>query len=353
MSIMVATGRGAHSGVLVREAQALEQLASVDTLIVDKTGMLTKGAPKLSDSVTLGDVDEDELLRLAASLERASEHPLAEAITEAARDRDLKLADAENFEAQTGKGITGRVDEHEIAVGTPALMEAVGADAKEAKDKADALRKNGKTVVFVARDGALIGLLAVADPIKEHAAEAVRALHDAGLRIVMATGDSEATALAVARALDIDQVHAGLLPEDKADLVARIRAGGAVVAMAGDGVNDAPALAAADVGIAMGTGADVSIESAGLTLLRGDLNAIVRAVHLARATMRNIRQNLVFAFGYNALGVPVAAGVLYPVFGILLSPMIAAAAMSLSSVSVITNALRLRTVRLTGTRADG
>jgi Cu+-exporting ATPase len=353
MSIMVATGRGAYSGVLVREAQALEQLASVDTLIVDKTGTLTKGAPKLSDSVTLGDVDEDELLRLAASLERASEHPLAEAITEAARDRDLKLADAEDFEAQTGKGITGRVDEHEIAVGTPALMEAVGADAKEAKDKADALRKNGKTVVFVARDGALIGLLAVADPIKEHAAEAVRALHDAGLRIVMATGDSEATALAVARALEIDQVHAGLLPEDKADLVARIRAGGAVVAMAGDGVNDAPALAAADVGIAMGTGADVSIESAGLTLLRGDLNAIVRAVHLARATMRNIRQNLVFAFGYNALGVPVAAGVLYPVFGILLSPMIAAAAMSLSSVSVITNALRLRTVRLTGARADG
>jgi len=353
MSIMVATGRGAQSGVLVREAQALERLAAVDTLIVDKTGTLTEGAPKLSDAVTLGDLSEDELLRLAASLERASEHPLAEAITEAARDRDLRLADAEDFEAQTGKGITGRVDEHEVAVGTPALMETVGADAKEAKDKADSLREDGKTVVFVARDGTLIGLLAVADPIKEHAAEAVRALHDAGLRIVMATGDSEATALAVARALDIDQVHAGLLPEDKADLVARIRAGGAVVAMAGDGVNDAPALAAADVGIAMGTGADVSIESAGLTLLRGDLKAIVRAVHLARATMRNIRQNLVFAFGYNALGVPVAAGVLYPVFGILLSPMIAAAAMSLSSVSVITNALRLRAVRLTGARADG
>ena len=353
MSIMVATGRGAQSGVLVREAQALERLAAVDTLIVDKTGTLTEGAPKLSDAVTLGDAGEDELLRLAASLERASEHPLAGAITEAARERDLKLANAADFEAQTGKGITGRVEEHEVAVGTAALMEAVGADAKEANDKADSLREDGKTVVFVARDGALIGLLAVADPIKQRAAEAVRALHEAGLRIVMATGDSEATALAVARTLGIDQVHAGLLPQDKADLVARIRAGGSVVAMAGDGVNDAPALAAADVGIAMGTGADVSIESAGLTLLRGDLNAIVRAVHLARATMRNIRQNLVFAFGYNALGVPVAAGVLYPVFGIVLSPMIAAAAMSLSSVSVITNSLRLRGVRLTRARGGG
>ncbi len=346
MSIMVATGRGAQAGVLVREAQALERLAAVDTLIIDKTGTLTEGAPKLSDIVTLRRLDEDELLRLAASLERASEHPLAEAITEAARERDLKLAEAADFEAQTGKGIRGRVDGREIAVGTAALMEALGADAKEASEKADSLREDGKTVVFVAIDGGLAGLLAVADPIRERAAEAVRALHGAGLRIVMATGDSEATAMAVARALDIDQVHAGLLPQDKADLVARIRAGGSVVAMAGDGVNDAPALAAADVGIAMGTGADVSIESAGLTLLRGDLGAIVRAVHLARATMRNIRQNLVFAFGYNALGVPVAAGVLYPVFGILLSPMIAAAAMSLSSVSVITNALRLRGVRL-------
>jgi len=346
MSIMVATGRGAQSGVLVREAQALERLASVDALIIDKTGTLTEGAPKLSNVVTLGDVGEDELLRLAASLERASEHPLAAAITGAARERGLKLADAADFEAQTGKGITGRVEAREIAVGTPALLEAVGADAKAAKEQADSLREEGKTVVFVARDGRLIGLLAVADPIKERAAEAVRALHEAGLRIIMATGDSEATALAVARALDIEQVHAGLLPQDKADLVARIRAGGAIVAMAGDGVNDAPALAAADVGIAMGTGADVSIESAGLTLLRGDLNAIVRAVHLARATMRNIRQNLVFAFGYNALGVPIAAGVLYPFFGILLSPMIAAAAMSLSSVSVIANALRLRGVRL-------
>lgn len=346
MSIMVATGRGAQAGVLVREAQALERLAAVDTLIVDKTGTLTEGAPKLSDIVGLSDVSEDELLRLAASLERASEHPLAEAITEAARERGLELAEAQDFEAQTGKGITGRVGGRETAVGTPTLIKAAGADATQAEERAGRLREDGKTVVFVAVDGALTGLLAVADPIKQTARESVAELHAAGLRIVMATGDNEATALAVAHALDIDEVHAGLLPQDKADLVARLRAGDAVVAMAGDGVNDAPALAAADVGIAMGTGADVSIESAGMTLLRGDLRAIIRAVRLARATMRNIRQNLVFAFGYNALGVPIAAGALYPVFGILLSPMIAAAAMSLSSVSVIANALRLRGVRL-------
>jgi len=349
MSIMVATGRGAQSGVLVREAQALERLAAVDTLIVDKTGTLTEGAPKLSDVVTLGDVSEDELLRLAASLERASEHPLAEAFVEAAKERELKLADTEDFEARTGQGITGTVEGRAVAVGTSRLMDAEGIDASTGQNASAELRAEGKTVVFVAIDGELAGLLAVADPIKERAAQAVRALHDAGLRIVMATGDNQETAQAVANALGIDQVHAELMPQDKTELVRKMAQGQAVVAMAGDGINDAPALAAADVGIAMGTGADVSIESAGLTLLRGDLNAIVRAVHLARATMRNIRQNLVFAFGYNALGVPIAAGVLYPVFGILLSPMIAAAAMSLSSVSVITNALRLRGVALTGT----
>jgi len=346
MSIMVATGRGAQSGVLVREAQALERLAAVDTLIVDKTGTLTEGKPKLSDVVPLGEVSEDELLRLAASLERASEHPLAEAFVEAAKERELKLADTEDFEARTGQGITGKVEGRAVTVGTPRLMQAEGIGASAGGEAAAKLRAGGKTVVFVAIDGKLLGLLAVADPIKEHAAEAVRALHEAGLRIVMATGDNMETAQAVAKALGIDEVHAELMPQDKTELVRKMAEGEAVVAMAGDGINDAPALAAADVGIAMGTGADVSIESAGLTLLRGDLGAIVRAVHLARATMRNIRQNLVFAFGYNALGVPIAAGLLYPVFGILLSPMIAAAAMSLSSVSVITNALRLRGVRL-------
>jgi len=346
MSIMVATGRGAQSGVLVREAQALERLAAVDTLIVDKTGTLTEGAPKLSDLVALGDVSDDELLRLAASLERASEHPLAEAFVEAAKERDLKLTGTQDFEARTGQGIVGTVESRAVAIGTARLMEAEGIDASTGQDASAELRAEGKTVVFVAIDGELAGLLAVADPIKERAAQAVRALHDAGLRIVMATGDNEETALAVAKQLGIDEVHAELMPQDKTELVRKMAEGEAVVAMAGDGINDAPALAAADVGIAMGTGADVSIESAGLTLLRGDLNAIVRAVHLARATMRNIRQNLVFAFGYNALGVPIAAGVLYPFFGILLSPMIAAAAMSLSSVSVITNALRLRGVRL-------
>jgi len=353
MSIMVATGRGAQSGVLVREAQALERLAAVDTLIVDKTGTLTEGMPKLSDTVTLGDVSENELLRLAASLERASEHPLAEAFVEAAKERDLKLADTEDFEARTGQGIVGKVEGRAVAVGTPKLMAGEGVDAQEGGNTAEKLRADGKTVVFVAIDGELAGLLAVADPIKARAAEAVRALHEAGLRIVMATGDNKETAQAVAKALGIDEVHAELMPQDKTELVRKMAQGEAVVAMAGDGINDAPALAAADVGIAMGTGADVSIESAGLTLLRGDLNAIVRAVHLARATMRNIRQNLVFAFGYNALGVPIAAGVLYPVFGILLSPVIAAAAMSLSSVSVITNSLRLRGVALTGARGDG
>jgi Cu+-exporting ATPase len=353
MSIMVATGRGAQSGVLVREAQALERLAAVDTLIVDKTGTLTEGAPKLSDAVTLGDMGENELLQLAASLERASEHPLAEAFVNAAQERGLHLADTEDFEARTGQGIVGKVEGRAVAVGTPKLMDAEAVDAAGGYDQAETLRADGKTVVFVAIDGELAGLLAVADPIKERAAEAVRALHDAGLRIVMATGDNKETAQAVAKALGIDEVHAELMPQDKTELVRKMAEGEAVVAMAGDGINDAPALAASDVGIAMGTGADVSIESAGLTLLRGDLNAIVRALHLARATMRNIRQNLVFAFGYNALGVPIAAGVLYPVFGILLSPVIAAAAMSLSSVSVITNSLRLRGVALTGTRADG
>ncbi|RVC41157.1 heavy metal translocating P-type ATPase, partial [Mesorhizobium sp. M4A.F.Ca.ET.090.04.2.1] len=346
MSIMTATGRGAHAGVLIKEAAALERFASVDTLIVDKTGTLTEGRPRLTDVVPAGGIAENELLALAASLEKGSEHPLAEAIVEGAADRGIKIADAGDFEAVTGKGVSGTVAGSKVALGNPAMMADLGIDTGLVSGPADALRGEGKTAMFVAIGGRLAGIVAVADPVKATTAEAIRALHDSGLRIIMATGDNERTASAIAGKLGIDEVRAGLLPEQKGALVEELRTKGAGVAMAGDGVNDAPALAAADVGIAMGTGADVAVESAGITLVKGDLNGIVRARTLARATIRNIRQNLFFAFLYNVLGVPVAAGVLYPLTGTLLSPMLAAAAMSLSSVSVIGNALRLRTLKL-------
>ncbi|MER8775185.1 heavy metal translocating P-type ATPase [Mesorhizobium sp. M0977] len=346
MSIMTATGRGAHAGVLIKEAAALERFASVDTLIVDKTGTLTEGRPRLTDVVAVEGMAQDELLALAAGLEKGSEHPLAEAIVDGARGRGVKVPDASGFEAVTGKGVSGTVSGQKVALGNAAMMADLGIDTASVLASAEALQSDGKTAMFVAVAGKLAGLVAVADPIKATAAEAIKALHDSGLKIVMATGDNERTAKAIAAKLGIDAVHAGLLPEQKNALVEELRAGGAGVAMAGDGVNDAPALAAADVGIAMGTGADVAVESAGITLVKGDLNGIVRARTLARATIRNIRQNLFFAFLYNVLGVPVAAGVLYPLTGTLLSPMIAAAAMSLSSVSVIANALRLRTLKL-------
>lgn len=346
MSIMTATGRGAQAGVLIRDAEALERFAKVDTLIVDKTGTLTLGKPKLTDVVVNGSLGEQELLGLAANLERGSEHPLAEAIVEGATERGATLVAAENFEAVTGKGVAGIVSGRKVALGNAAMMADLGAAVGKLGEKADALRSEGKTAMFVAVDGKVAGIVAVADPIKETTAEAIRALHEKGLRIIMATGDNERTARAVAGKLGIDEVRADILPEGKQQLIEELRKHGARVAMAGDGVNDAPALAAADVGIAMGTGADVAMESAGITLVKGDLNGIVRARTLAQATIRNIKENLFFAFVYNALGVPVAAGVLYPVFGTLLSPMIAAAAMSLSSVSVIGNALRLRTLKL-------
>jgi len=346
MSIMTATGRGAQAGVLVKEAGALERFASVDTLIVDKTGTLTEGKPKLTDVVSAGDMSEDELLSLAAALERGSEHPLAEAIVAGAEAKGVALPASNDFDSVTGKGVKGTVEGRSIALGNAAMMQDFGSLPAELENRAYTLRADGKTAMFVAVDGRIAGLVAVADPIKQTAADAIRALHEQGLRIIMATGDNERTAKAVATRLGIDEVRADMLPASKQKLVEELRAGGAQVAMAGDGVNDAPALAAADVGIAMGTGADVAMESAGITLMKGDLLGVVRARTLAVATIRNIRQNLFFAFIYNALGVPVAAGVLYPAFGLLLSPMLAAAAMSLSSVSVIGNALRLRNVRL-------
>ncbi|RUU70898.1 heavy metal translocating P-type ATPase [Mesorhizobium sp. M2C.T.Ca.TU.009.01.2.1] len=344
MSIMTATGRGAHAGVLIKEAAALERFAAVDTLIVDKTGTLTEGKPRLTDVVAAEGMEENDLLGLAATLEKGSEHPLAEAIVEGAAARGLKLADAVDFEAVTGKGVSGMVSGRKVALGNAAMMADLGVGTSAAG--AEALQADGKTAMFVAVDGGFAGIVAVADPVKATTAEAIKALHDKGLKIIMATGDNERTAKAIAGRLGIDDIRAGLLPDGKSALVEELRGKGAVVAMAGDGVNDAPALAAADVGIAMGTGADVAVESAGITLVKGDLNGIVRARTLAQATIRNIRQNLFFAFLYNVLGVPVAAGVLYPLTGTLLSPMIAAAAMSLSSVSVIANALRLRTLKL-------
>jgi P-type Cu+ transporter len=346
MSIMTATGRGAQAGVLIKDATALERFAGVDTLIVDKTGTLTEGKPRLTDVVAARGFDEDALIGLAASLERASEHPLAEAIVEGAQARGATLSNVSDFRAETGKGVSGRVGGRAVILGNAAMMETAGVDVASLAGAADGLAGEGRTAVFVAVDGRLAGLVAVADPIKPTTAAAIRALHESGLRIIMATGDAERTARAVAASLGIDEVRAGVLPADKQALVEELRAAGGRVAMAGDGVNDAPALAAADVGIAMGTGADVAMESAGITLVKGDLAGIVRARKLARATIRNIKQNLFFAFVYNSVGVPVAAGILYPFFGALLSPMIAAAAMSLSSVSVISNALRLRRLKL-------
>ena len=339
---MVATGRGAQAGVLVRNAAALERLAAVDTLVVDKTGTLTEGKPKLTGVEAIPGFKEAEILRVAAALEAGSEHPLAEAILRGASDQGIAPAKAVDFEAVTGGGVTGKVDGRAGLLGNARLVEAAGIDIASLTASAEARRRKGETVMFLAIDGKLAGLIAVADPIKPSSAEAIAKLHALGLKIVMATGDNATTARAVATELGIDTIHAEVKPEDKLKLVKALQQQGAVVAMAGDGINDAPALAAADVGIAMGTGADVAMESAGLTLLKGDLRGVVRGVKLARATMRNIKQNLVFAFAYNALGVPLAAGVLYPAFGLLLSPMIAAAAMSFSSVSVVGNALRLR-----------
>ena len=346
MSIMVGTGRGAQAGVLIKNAEALERFEKVDTLIVDKTGTLTEGKPKVVAVEPDEAWEEAEVLRLAASLERGSEHPLAAAIVEAARERDLKLAGVEDFDAPTGKGVTGKVDGRQVALGNVHLMKDLGVEPGALSERADALRAEGDTVMFVVIDGEAAGLIAVADPIKETTPKAIESLRAEGMRIVMLTGDNRRTAEAVARKLGIDEVEAEVLPQEKADVVKKHRREGRVVAMAGDGVNDAPALAEAEVGIAMGSGTDVAIKSAGVTLVRGDLAGIVRARALSRRVMSNIRQNLFFAFVYNAIGVPVAAGVLYPVFGILLSPMIAAAAMSLSSVSVISNALRLRAAKI-------
>jgi Cu+-exporting ATPase len=342
MSIMVATGKGASLGVLFRDAEAIEVLQKVDTLVVDKTGTLTEGKPKLV-SVAAGDaIDESTLLRLAASLERGSEHPLAEAIVRGADERQVLLSSAESFESVTGKGVRGRIEGHDTAIGNRSLMHSLGVDASALDARAEELRADGQTVMYVAVDGRPAGLVGVADPIKESAPEAIRALREQGIRIVMLTGDSRTTAQVVAEKLGVDELMAEVLPDQKADKVRELQRQGRVVAMAGDGINDAPALARADVGIAMGTGTDVAMESAGVTLVKGDLRGIVRAIRLSRATMSNIRENLFFAFVYNVAGVPIAAGILYPAFGVLLNPMMAAAAMSFSSVSVIANALRLR-----------
>jgi Cu+-exporting ATPase len=346
MSIMVATGRGAQAGVLIKNAEALERFAKVGVLIVDKTGTLTRGTPQLTKVVAFESLKERDVLHMAASLERGSEHPLAEAIVDGAKERKIKLAKSTHFEAVTGKGVRGRVSNRAVALGNSKMMQELGLDTSAHGKMADELRGEGKTVMYVAIGGKLAGLVCVADPVKETTPAALEALRAMGLKIVMVTGDNARTARAIASRLGIDEVRADVLPDEKAKIVKDFQKSGVRVAMAGDGINDAPALAQADVGIAMGTGADVAIESAGITLVKGDLQGIVRARRLAAATIRNIKQNLLFAFGYNALGVPVAAGVLYPVFGLLLSPVIAAAAMSLSSVSVVGNALRLGTVRL-------
>jgi P-type Cu+ transporter len=346
MSIMVGVGRGAQSGVLIKNAEALERMEKVDTLVVDKTGTLTEGKPAVVAIQTTRHVNETELLRLAASVEQSSEHPLAEAVVRSARERELTLASVEDFDSPVGKGAVGRVEGRRIVIGSRRIMSDNGVDTSMLDASAAELRQDGATAIYVAVDGVLGGVIAIADPIKPTTPAAIAALQDAGVRVVMLTGDNAATARAVGQKLGIADVEAEVLPEDKGRVVERYRAEGRVVAMAGDGVNDAPALAAADVGIAMGTGTDVAMESAGVTLLKGDLNGIVRARRLSAATMANIRQNLFFAFIYNAAGVPIAAGVLYPVFGLLLSPVIAAAAMALSSVSVVGNSLRLRNVEL-------
>jgi Cu+-exporting ATPase len=346
MSIMVGTGRGAQAGVLIRNAEALEVMEKVDTLVVDKTGTLTEGKPKVVAIVPAATFDETTLLRLAASLEQASEHPLAAAIVRAAKEKDLELAPVQDFRSITGQGAGAKIDGRPVSIGNSRLFEDLSIDTKALADRADQSRSEGHTVMFVAVDGRVAGLIGVADPIKDSTAEAIEGLHAQGLRLIMLTGDNRRTADSVARALGIDQVEADVLPGQKADVIKRLQAEGRTVAMAGDGINDAPALAQANVGIAMGTGTDVAIESASITLVKGDLRGILRARRLSQATMGNIRQNLFFAFIYNVLGVPLAAGVLYPAFGLLLSPMIAGAAMTFSSVSVIANALRLRRVQL-------
>jgi len=342
MAIMVGTGRGALAGVLIKNAEALEILEKVDTLVVDKTGTLTEGRPRVTAVVAGIGSDEIQVLRVAATLERASEHPLATAILAAVKERGITLDDITNFQSHTGKGVTGLVDGRSVALGNRALCAELKIEIGLLEERAKSLEADGQTVMFVAADGKATGLIGVTDPIKATTAEAITRLHQQGIHVVMLTGDSRTTADAVARKLAIDDVHAGVLPDQKEEIVKKLQSEGHVVAMAGDGVNDAPALTRANVGIAMGTGTDVAIESAGITLLKGDLRAITRARTLSRATMRNIRQNLFFAFIYNIVGVPIAAGVLYPFFGLLLSPIIASAAMTFSSVSVITNALRLR-----------
>ncbi|NOQ80215.1 MAG: heavy metal translocating P-type ATPase [Gammaproteobacteria bacterium] len=346
MSIMVGTGKGATMGVLIKNAEALETLEKVDVLVVDKTGTLTEGKPKLSSVIATPDFNVDEILALAASLERASEHPLAEAIVKGAEEKGISLAATEDFDSLTGKGVTGTVNSHQVALGNSKLFEILAIDPGELPEKADVNRESGQTVMFLAIDGKAAGLIGVADPIKSSTSEAISDLHEEGVNVVMLTGDSQKTAYAVARKLNIERVEAEVLPDQKAKIVKQLQSEGKIVAMAGDGINDAPALAQSHVGIAMGTGTDVAMESAGVTLVKGDLRGIVRARRLSHAVMNNIRQNLFFAFMYNSLGVPVAAGVLYPFFGILLSPMIAATAMSFSSVSVIANSLRLKKTKL-------
>jgi Cu+-exporting ATPase len=346
MSIMVGTGRGAHAGVLVRNAEALETLEKINTVVVDKTGTLTEGKPSLATIKVAPGFEETKVIRQVATLERASEHPLAAAIVQAAEHRGTTLSSVAEFRSVTGKGVTGVVDGHNVAAGNPALMHSLGISIEVLESEAERLRSDGQTVMFVAVDGRLSGLLGVADPIKASTQEGIDLLHRAGVRITMLTGDNRRTAEAVARKLSIDDVMAEVLPEQKLEVIRSLKASGGKVAMAGDGVNDAPALAEADVGIAMGTGTDVAMESAGVTLISGDLRGIARARRLSQATMKNIRQNLFFAFVYNAIGVPIAAGILYPFFGLVLSPMIASAAMTFSSVSVIANALRLRKAQL-------
>ncbi|NOX59622.1 MAG: copper-translocating P-type ATPase, partial [Planctomycetes bacterium] len=346
MSIMVGVGRGAKEGVLIKSAEVLETMKQVDIIVVDKTGTLTEGKPRMTECIPADSFDKTHLLQMAASVERNSEHPLARAVVDEARDRELSLADVEQFESITGGGVLGIVDQKQVVIGKPELLAQHNMSVEPLEQQATKLQHEGRTVIFVGIDGKFAGILAVADPIKSSTPEAVTTLHRLGLKIIMLTGDNERTARAVAEQLNIDEVEAGVKPEDKHERIKALRAAGHVVAMAGDGINDAPALAEADVGVAMGTGSDVAIESAGVTLVKGDLRGIVKAIQLSRRTVRNIRENLFFAFVYNMLGIPVAAGVLFPIFGVLLSPMLAAAAMSFSSVSVIANALRLRTVRL-------
>ncbi|MBC7474740.1 MAG: copper-translocating P-type ATPase, partial [Candidatus Sericytochromatia bacterium] len=346
MSIMVGVGRGAKEGVLIKNAESLETMEKVDTLVVDKTGTLTMGKPKLQSVIAMEGFDESDVLRLAASLEQGSEHPLAAAIVNGSKDKGLKLSDLKDFNSITGKGVTGNIEGKIVFLGNKVLFEEQKINLLNLVEKADSLRENGETVMFVSIDGKPAGLVSVIDPIKENTIKAITALKNEGIKIVMLTGDNRKTAEAVAKKLGITEIEADVLPEKKGSVIKELQAKGKIVAMAGDGINDAPALAQAQIGIAMGTGTDVAIESAGITLLKGDLEGIVKALKLSRATMRNIRQNLFFAFIYNVVGIPVAAGILYPTFGLLLSPIIASAAMSLSSVSVISNALRLKASKL-------